>query len=233
MSEGRRQFTAVVWDLDGTLLDTETLSSQALQQVLDPFSKLEDWELKKKLLGRRAPDWCEIAISERDLVGKITPDEMHAQWESNLSALCPQVNKCSGAISCTEYFDSVGAPQAIATSSTAPAVVLKREKHEDIFSKMKLVVTGDQVDNGKPAPDIYQHAASLLGVQGTDCLAFEDSLAGVRSAVAAGMTCFAVVDERFEESELACFQECAYKVVRSLDEALVVIREEFEYVSAK
>ena len=137
-----------------------------------------------------------------------------------------------GALSCTEYFANLSVPQSIATSSTAISVQKKRIKHEDIFSNMLHIITGEQVENGKPAPDIYQHAASLLGVAGGDCLAFEDSLAGVKSAVAAGMTCIAVVDERFEEDELIEFQKCAYKVVRSLDEALVIIREEFEYVCA-
>ena len=227
-----RKYHAVVWDLDGTLLDTETLSSKSLQQVFDPFGQVEDWELKKKLLGRRAPDWCVVAIKEKNLVDKITPEEMHLQWERNLSAMCPQVEKCVGALSCTEYFANIGVPQAIATSSTAVSVKKKRVNHEDIFSKMLHIVTGEQVENGKPAPDIYQHAASMLGVAGGDCLAFEDSLAGVKSAVAAGMTCFAVVDERFEEDELIEFQTYPYKVVRSLDEALVIIREECEYVCA-
>jgi beta-phosphoglucomutase-like phosphatase (HAD superfamily) len=226
----KQQYSAVVWDLDGTLLDTEILSTQALNQCLEPFNAHCDWILKKKLLGRRAPDWCTVVINERKLHGKITPNEMHQQWEHNLNELCPLVDKCKGAMSIVNYFTTMNVSQSIATSSTRPAVVLKRKKHEDLFSQMTHVTTGDQVKNGKPAPDMYLHAAQLLGLGASKCIAFEDSLAGVKSAVSAGMCCFAIVDERFEEKDLVEFQKIAFRVVRSLEEALVVVRAECEYV---
>ena len=217
---------AVVWDLDGTLLDTEQLSSQALQMVLDPFQKVENWELKKKLLGRRAPEWCEIVIEEFDMNQQITAKEIHLQWEHNLNELCPRVEKCKGAEKLTEHFSEVGIPQAIATSSLSGAVALKRRNHEDMFARMSFVVTGEMVSRGKPDPSIYTLAARKLGVQPHECLAFEDSMAGLESAVAAGMQCIAVVDSRWNEEEVQAFlHKGAVRAVKTLDDVMVFIDE--------
>jgi beta-phosphoglucomutase-like phosphatase (HAD superfamily) len=198
----------VIWDLDGTLLDTEELSSQALQMVLDPFEKKEDWELKKKLLGRRAPEWCEIVIEELGLDRqKISADEIHSGWEANLKELIPLVEKCEGAEAITQYFSEISVPQAIATSSLRESVKIKRLKHEEMFGRMEFVVTGDLVSKGKPDPSIYLLAASKLGLQPSECIAFEDSMAGLESAVAAGMKCIAIVDPRWNEEEREAFFE--------------------------
>ena len=194
---------AVVWDLDGTLLDTETLSSRALQQVLDPFDKQEDWDLKKKLLGRRAPEWCNIVIEEFGLEQVITADEIQRSWENHLKVLCPLVTKCKGAEAITALLDrDANIPQAIATSSRTESVNIKRKTHEPMFARMQHIVCGDQVSIGKPHPEIYLLAASKLGVDPVECIAVEDSSAGVESAVAAGMFCIAVVDCRFTDEEI-------------------------------
>jgi beta-phosphoglucomutase-like phosphatase (HAD superfamily) len=87
---------------------------------------------------------------------------------------------------------------AIATSSQMAAVESKRIRHEDMFSAMSVIVTGDDpaVRSGKPAPDIFLEAASRMGVDPKNCLVFEDSMTGVMSGKAAGCQVVAVPDSR-------------------------------------
>jgi beta-phosphoglucomutase-like phosphatase (HAD superfamily) len=76
---------AVIFDLDGTLLNTETLSTLSIQQALAPITDATfDWNLKKKLLGMRGEEWSKIVIDDLNLHDKISPIELVRQWEYNL-----------------------------------------------------------------------------------------------------------------------------------------------------
>ena len=72
-TNSRKVIKAVIFDLDGTLLDTETLSTQAMQMVLDRYDKQSTWELKKKILGMAGPMWSNIVVEWFDLQGKLDP----------------------------------------------------------------------------------------------------------------------------------------------------------------
>jgi hypothetical protein len=97
-SQTSPEIHAIIFDLDGTLLDTESLAIIAIQQVLDRFPGCEPitWELHRRLLGLRGPAWSPIVIEERGLTGKITPVEFVEAMEANLAVLCSQVQKMPG-----------------------------------------------------------------------------------------------------------------------------------------
>lgn len=199
---------AVIFDLDGTLLDTEPLSALAIQHVLSclncaiPMS----WDIQKRLLGLRGPDWTSILIDEMNLHDQIDSTKFIIEWERHLEILCRDVNEMPGAGNLTSKLRRMGVKMAIATSSRTAAVEVKSIKHQSIFSSMSHIVCGDdpEVLNGKPAPDIYLIAAHRLGVEPRHCLAFEDSLSGVQSAKRAGMHVCACPDIRLD---LAPFRE--------------------------
>lgn len=89
-----------------------------------------------------------------------------------------------------------GVPLAIATSTPRDSYTAKMEHQRDIVPLMSAVVTGDEVPNGKPAPDIFIKAAQRLGVDPRRCLVFEDSPLGIQGAKAAGCFTVALPDAR-------------------------------------
>jgi HAD superfamily hydrolase (TIGR01509 family) len=229
---------AVLFDLDGTLLDTEALSDQAMLAALGvPTHGGLPWELKKQILGLRGSEWGPIVLNyARDhhwgtiqkcddddetqdpssSLGRV--DALWKTWEENLNDLSEQVEACPGARELVHQFSALGIPLAIATSSRADSVAKKRTRHNRLFAKITTIVAGDDpaISHGKPAPDIYLEAAARLGIDPRECLVFEDALSGVRAAKAAGCVVVAVPDTRFDAGEREVFEAEADVVLDSL-----------------
>ena len=228
---------AVLFDLDGTLVDTEALSDKAMIYALQTYlgetwaRPYQDdnyrlpWELKRQLLGLRGSDWGPIvidyAIEHWNLPKDKAPTvaELWSNWEQNLNSFCSEVQACAGATELVDKLSQLHIPLAIATSSRMAMVEQKRKNHEGMFSNMTVIVAGDHpaVKNGKPAPDIYLEAARQLGVDPTECLVMEDALSGVQSGKAAGCAVVAIPDSRFTEEEKQVFCSLADVVVQDLN----------------
>jgi HAD superfamily hydrolase (TIGR01509 family) len=226
---------AVIFDLDGTLVDTETLSDKAVIYAFEHVLSDETlhtlrtkglpWALKRQLLGLRGSEWAPLAIQYAIDHWRLAPEnattvmEVWNRWEQHLNALCSTVQACPGAVALVQSLQDACLPMAIATSSRAAAVEQKRKNHQDtIFSKIKVIVAGDDpaVVNGKPAPDIYLEAARQLGVDPSKCLVFEDALSGAQSGKAAGCQVVVVPDARYTAEEKVVFASVADIVLDSL-----------------
>ena len=196
---GPRPITHALFDMDGLLLDTETCYSVAQAAVLAPHGVEFTPEKKGRMMGMKALPAAAWLISSFDPPLPLTPEELLAQRDALLADLFPKAAAMPGAARVVAHLRACGLPAAVATSSHARHFAVKTAAHGDLFACFDHVVTGCQVTQGKPHPEIFQTAASRWGDGAVDPAAvvvFEDAPAGVEAARAAGMAVVFVPDAR-------------------------------------
>jgi HAD superfamily hydrolase (TIGR01509 family) len=187
---GRLQ--AVLWDMDGTLVDTEPSWIAAEYRLVESFGGTWSDEHAHALVGNALPvsaaylrehggvDLPLDEIVRRLLVEVVADARVHTSWRPGVHRLLAELRQA-------------GVPCAMVTMSyQSLADAIADQLPPGTFSA---VVTGDQVSNGKPDPEAYLRAAELLGVDPGGCVAIEDSPTGVTSAEAAGCVVIAVPNQ--------------------------------------
>lgn len=185
---------AVVFDLDGVLVDSEQLWDQVRRSVVAEHGGRWREEATRALQGMSTPEWARYLVEELGVrlsaeeVADVVIDGMARHYEAG-----PPVLPGAG-----EVLRTVTAAYPTAIASSSPHVLI------DAFltatgtgSLVGAVVSSEQVSAGKPAPDVYLEAAARLGVDTGACVAVEDSTNGLRSALAAGMTVVGVPNPHF------------------------------------
>ncbi len=186
-------FQAVIFDMDGLMLDTEPLYKAAWQAAAVDFGYCITDELFHSLIGKNNTDSEAIVIQELGVdfpvveFRELWPQKWRERVASGGIPLKP------GLLELLDFLDLQTIPFGVATSS---------EKHEatfalsqvGIYERFRCIVTSDQVSKGKPAPDIYLKAAEELGVAPRSCIALEDSNSGATAAIHAGLTTIVVPD---------------------------------------
>ncbi|MCW5852466.1 MAG: HAD family phosphatase [Anaerolineae bacterium] len=211
---------AVIFDMDGLLLDTERLARQAWQQALADWGYSLPDALFLAVVGRTARSTAEVF---RQGFGPDLPlDQVIRRKDEYLDALYAQAIPVQpGVFELLACLDEWGVPKAVA-SSTVRARVLFKLGRTGLLDRFPVVVGGDEVAHGKPAPDVFLTAAQRLDVAAAACLVLEDSDAGVTAAVAAGMRVIMVPDIKPPAPESAAR---AYRVVASLHHVIPLLTE--------
>jgi HAD superfamily hydrolase (TIGR01509 family) len=183
-----KKVTHVIYDLDGLLLDTEPLHTLMIETIVSRYGKVFERSIQSKLAGRNALDSAQILVEMLAL--PITAKAFLEEREVFLDQLLPQAKPLPGAVRLTQHLHHHQIPQAVATSSGSRTFRLKTTHHQEWFALFDCMVLGDDpaVKRGKPAPDIFLLAAQRLGASPEECLVFEDALAGMEAALAAGMS---------------------------------------------
>lgn len=185
-----RQFDAVLFDLDGTLIDSEPIGVRALDMFLARYGYTAPPGFIQRLVGRRAYDNALVMIEEFDL--PLTVEALINEERQLVADLVERnVERLPGATQLLHTLRERNIPIAVATSSLRSylTMVLRKFGWSELFDA---TVTGEEVAHGKPAPDIFLRAAELLRVPPTRCLVLEDAPHGVAAGVAAGATVIAI-----------------------------------------
>ncbi|WP_246142551.1 HAD family hydrolase [Nocardioides rubriscoriae] len=180
---------AVLWDMDGTLVDTEPYWIATEHALAAEYGGTWSHELALQLVGNDLLESGRFIREHMPL--PLSPEEIVERLLDGVVALVEQeVPWRPGARELLADLGRAGVPCALVTMSYERFVAPILQALP--AGSFQVVVTGDQVERGKPHPEPYLHAARLLGVDATDCLAIEDSDTGCRSAEAAGCTVLAV-----------------------------------------
>jgi HAD superfamily hydrolase (TIGR01509 family) len=210
---------AVIFDMDGLLVDSEPVWAIAEDAMLEERGRKPDPSLRVQIIGLRTYEFMTqlgVLYSLEESV-----DSLMLDLSARMLKLIPEkVVPRPGAPELVDFVFQQNLPRAIASSSPQPIIdaVVTSQKWEHVFT---LRCSADDEVHGKPAPDVYLKAAARLGVHPSDCLALEDSPNGARAAVAAGMVCYAVPDP--SHSGMDAFDGITPHVFDSLYSVLAIL----------
>ncbi len=207
---------AVVFDLDGVLIDSEPVWEQVRRGLVAERGGHWTPDAQRRLMGMSTPEWARY-LSD-DLGVGLPPDEVARTVVDRMAdRYAEHVPLMTGAVDAVRRL-AVRWPLGVASSSPAELieVVLRSAGLRPCFSA---VMSTEQVAHGKPAPDIYLAVTAELGCPSPDCAAIEDSANGLRSAAAAGLRVIAIPQPRYPPEPDALAQ--ASLVLPSLAELTV------------
>lgn len=181
---------ALVFDMDGLMLDTERLDREIWRAVVDEHGYVLEDSMHDELIGRRAD---EAEAHWRRHFGAQFPFQAarsaaEARWRGHLAAGLPRK---PGLLELLDLLDELRIPRAVCTS-TAREKALR--SLGELVPGFRTLACGDEVVHAKPAPDLYLLVAQRLGLPPDACLALEDSPPGFAAAEAAGMTAVLIPD---------------------------------------
>lgn len=196
---------AVIFDMDGTLVDTERVSQTAWRRSADELGLDIPERIWNAFVGCSLP--AARALMNEELGDPALTERLFArQHDLFLEMRDAELEPCDGALEALGSLAAAGVTMALATTTARESALplMNRFGMTPYFSAMAF---GDEIERLKPAPDIYLEAARRLGLDPAECAAVEDSVNGVRAALAAGMETYMVPEWARPTPELAA--ECA------------------------
>ncbi len=193
----------MIFDLDGVIVDSEPIHMEVMNAVCRQWGEPHTWEAYTAYIGKNDRRiWTEVR--ERYRV-EIAVDTLIKQYTDKLTAYFTSqkeiaIVKDIGNLLKALKAEGITCAIASASSKKNISLVLDHLPEKGAFS---VIASGDDVDRGKPAPDIYLYAASLLGVDPGECAAIEDTQKGVQAAVSAGMFCVGFINQTSGDQNLS------------------------------
>jgi beta-phosphoglucomutase-like phosphatase (HAD superfamily) len=187
------KFKAVIFDMDGLLLDSQRIATEAYIAAFKQMGLKADMALYYQCVGTNVDATRKIMVA--GLEPDFPLDEMFGLWEENYiaAAILKPVPVKTGACELLTFLSDQKIPCAVATSTEHQYAVTKLT-NANIYHFFDHISAGDHVASSKPDPEIYRLAADRLEIDPIDCLALEDSDNGVRAAHGAGMTVIQIPD---------------------------------------
>src|SRR5256886_999784 len=180
---------AIVFDLDGVLIDSEPVWEEVRRGLVAERGGHWAPDAQRRLMGMSTPEWARYLSEDLGVglppneVASLVVDRMAARYRERIPFL-------PGAV---EAVRRLAAGWPLGLASSAPAVLIETVlQAAGLRSYFQVTMSTEQVPHGKPAPDIYQAVTARLGVSPAACAAVEDSSNGLRSAAAAGLHAIAI-----------------------------------------
>jgi HAD superfamily hydrolase (TIGR01509 family) len=185
---------AVVFDLDGLLLDTEQVWDEVREALTRERGGRWHDQAQADMMGMSSTEWSRYMHDELGLreppeeLNRLVVERMQERYRDRLPLV-------EGAVEAVRRLGE-GWPLGLASSSNRPLIDLALDEM-GVAELFRATVSSEEVERGKPAPDVYVEAARRLGVRPQDVVAVEDSASGIRSAKAAGMRVIAIPNPHF------------------------------------
>jgi len=199
----KANITHCLFDLDGLLLDTETIYEEIVRDIAAKHGKPYPREVRIHILGTSTETTCKIAVDELGL--PITAEEFARQFSALSRERLGKLDMLPGVERLVRHLHKHKVPMCLATSSSEDMTGIKMSSHPKLFDLFdyKVMGTDPEVKQGKPAPDIFFVAAQRFPnpPKFENCLVFEDSPNGVRAACLAGMQSVMVPDDMVANSK--------------------------------
>lgn len=185
---------AVIFDLDGVLIDSEAVWDDVRRDLTIELGG--EWvdEAQSRMMGMSSVEWSAymhdglgVPLAAGEISERVVT-EMEHRYEKELPLI-------EGAVEAVRAIGDI-LPLALASSANRPLIDLFLEL-SGLSPLFAVSVSSEEVPRGKPAPDVYQRAAELLGVNPAECVGVEDSSNGIRAAAAAGLTVIAIPNPHF------------------------------------
>ncbi|HSI38772.1 MAG TPA: HAD family phosphatase [Methylotenera sp.] len=211
-------FKAAIFDMDGLLIDSERIIMQACILAASELGISYTQSDYAQLIGRSAPDSTQVMTMQLGGVNNFT--KVMKRVDEILAVSGNYFPLKIGALEIVKHFHAQGIPCGVASSSYQD-IIRYRLSEVGILEYFSVITSGDEVERGKPHPDIYLLAIKKLGVPAEACIAFEDSEFGAHAAITAGLKVVVVPDLK-QPSDYV--NENCYQVLNSLSDASSILK---------
>ena len=178
--------SAVIFDMDGVLFDSEPYHDQTTTSILESYGAKGAYEAIRPYVGRSPEDMWAAMKTKYDISASVE-DLVELQWKKNIAGLKDSgLERSEGLSELLEFCHNKGIRVAVASSSRQDFMEAVFD-HLDLWKYVEVFASGSEVENGKPMPDIFLLAATRLDIDPERCLVVEDSTAGVQAGRMAGM----------------------------------------------
>lgn len=217
---------AVIFDMDGLMIDSSSTYVDAETKLLKEYNKEYSHEIRKKYLGKRINGVVEVMIQEYGLPISTTEGEnkLRKYLVENYSK--PSLILLPGCKKLVKNLSKLG-EYLLAVASSSPKEVIEAVIRKFGFENdFDVIVSGEEVTNGKPAPDIFLKCSDLLHILPNECLVLEDAPLGIESAKRAGMKTIAVYNKDNNKPE--DFLDLSDKIFSSLEDVNIEVIKEIK-----